>query len=60
MKRQETEEEPSYQPGKRLEVMVLTVQHPMLSPLSWVENEQETQAQDHSHGLSVVTAASSV
>ena len=40
--------------------MVLTMQHPMLSPLSWVENEQETQAQDHSYGLSVVTAASSV
>lgn len=28
------EEEPKYQPGKRLEVTELTVQHPTLSPLS--------------------------
>lgn len=28
------EEEPKYQPGKRLEATELTVQHPTLSPLS--------------------------
>lgn len=39
------EEEPSHQPAKKLEAMVLATHHPRLSPLSWMNNGKEIQAQ---------------